>query len=55
MFTEEIWMISIEEFKDKVLDLEKESLANIVKTDDAQLVAKIMRMYEEENGTDDNQ
>ena len=55
MFMEEIWMISIEEFKDKVLDLEKESLANIVKTDDAQLVAKIMKMYEEENGTDDNQ
>lgn len=48
-------MISIEEFKNKILDIEKESLSNIVKTDDAQLVAKIMKMYEEEIGVDDNQ
>ncbi len=48
-------MINIEEFKDKVLDLEKESLSNIIKTDDSQLVAKIMKMYEEESGTDDHQ
>ena len=55
MFMEEIWMINPEEFKEKVLDLEKESLANITKPDDNQIVAKIMKMYEKECYPDDNQ
>ena len=48
-------MINIDEFKNKVLDLEKESLAHILKPDDNQLIAKIMKMYEQECDTDDNQ
>lgn len=54
MFTEEIWMISIEEFKEKVLELEKESLSNITKPDDNQIVARIMKMYEAESDPNDN-
>lgn len=55
MFMEEIWMIDDvltekeKEFKEKVLQIEKESISNIVKVDDKIMVSKIIRMYEEEN------
>jgi hypothetical protein len=37
----------LDEFKDKVLILEKESISNINKTDDRQMVSKIVNAYEE--------
>ena len=37
----------LDEFKEKVLGLEKESIANINKTDDKQMVSKIVSAYEE--------
>lgn len=36
------------EFKCKILQLERESISNIVKVDDKLMVSRIIRMYEEE-------
>jgi len=38
--------ITPEEFKKQILSLEKESLANIVKTDDKTMVSKIINTFE---------
>lgn len=35
------------EFKKKILGLEKENISTINKSDDKQMVAKIIRIYEE--------
>lgn len=35
------------EFKKKILELEKENISTINKSDDKQMVAKIIRTYEE--------
>ena len=57
MFTEEIWMIdkkriegnlTPETYKDFVLNLERDNLNNLVKEDKKSMVAKIIRVYEEE-------
>lgn len=37
----------LEKVKKEVLDLERESLANITKTQDQQMIAKIIKIYEE--------
>lgn len=34
-------------FKEKILELEKENISTINKSDDKQMVAKIIRVYEE--------
>ncbi len=34
-------------FKEKILELEKENISTISKSDDKQMVAKIIRIYEE--------
>ncbi len=34
-------------FKEKILGLEKENISTISKSDDKQMVAKIIRIYEE--------
>lgn len=34
-------------FKEKIIELEKENIATINKNDDKQMVAKIIRIYEE--------
>lgn len=56
MLMEENWMSDedlkvdvkkLDEFKEKVLHLEKESISNINKTDDKQMVSKIINAYEE--------
>lgn len=47
-------MINIEKIKNKILKIEREALSNINKPDDNQIVAKIMKIYEEECSTDDN-
>lgn len=38
---------ALEEFKNKVLELERESLSNLNQYDDSQMVNKIIRIYEE--------
>ena len=38
------------EFMELILSLERESISNIVKTDDKQMVNKIIRLYEEKHG-----
>ena len=38
---------ALEEFKKKVLELERESLSNLNQYDDSQMVNKIIRIYEE--------
>lgn len=40
-------------FKDQILEMEKENIANINKADDKHMVAKIIRVYEEAK-KDDN-
>ena len=45
--TDELLTAEEAEFKEKILQLERESISNITKTDDKILVAKIIRMYEE--------
>lgn len=40
------------EFKDQILKMEKENIANINKVDDKQMVAKIIRIYEETKKND---
>ena len=40
--------VDLIEFKDKVLEEEKKSQSNIVKIDDKQMVARIIRLYEEQ-------
>ena len=35
------------DFKKKILELEKENISTISKSDDKQMVAKIIRIYEE--------
>ena len=55
MHTEGIWMIDNildekqKKFKELILKMEQESLANITKVDDKVMVSKIIRLYEEEN------
>lgn len=39
-------------FKDQILNMEKENIANINKADDKQMVAKIIRIYEEMKNND---
>ena len=50
-FMEVIWMINLsdkqKDFKEMILKLEKENIVIINKLDDKQLVAKIIRLYEE--------
>lgn len=41
-----------DDFKKQILKVEKEYIANIVKSDDKQMVAKIIRMYEEAKKND---
>ena len=41
-----------ESFKTTIIDLEKENLSNINKIDDKQMVAKIIRVYEEKKKND---
>lgn len=43
----------IQKIKERVLEEEKASLSNINPTDDAQMIAKIMKIYDEEQ-TNDN-
>lgn len=38
---------ALEEFKNKVLELERESLSNLSQYDDSQMISKIIRIYEE--------
>lgn len=38
---------AMEEFNKRLLDLEKESLANVNQYDDSQMVNKIIKIYEE--------
>ena len=42
----------IKALEDEILVLERESLLNIVQTTDKQMIAKIMKLYEEQK--DDN-
>ena len=50
---EERWMnneemlAKLQEFQKEVLKMERESLSNIVKTDDKTMVTKIIHLYEE--------
>ena len=50
---EERWMnnqemlAKLDEFQKELLKMERESLSNIVKTDDKTMVAKIIHLYEE--------
>ena len=39
-------------FKDQILSMEKENIANISKADDKQMVAKIIRVFEETKKND---
>lgn len=39
-------------FKDQILSMEKENIANISKADDKQMVAKIIRIFEEAKKND---
>lgn len=39
-------------FKDRILSMEKENIANINKSDDKQMVAKIIRIFEETKKND---
>ena len=36
-------------FKERILKMEQESLANITKVEDKAMVSRIIRLYEEEN------
>lgn len=38
----------VERMKDAVLEMEKESLSNINQTEDKQMIAKILKKYEEQ-------
>lgn len=38
---------AMEEFNKRLLDLEKESLANVNQYDDSQMINKIIKIYEE--------
>ena len=44
--------LTVENFKNFVLDLERENLRNLDKDDKKQLVAKIMKTYEEAKKSD---
>lgn len=37
-------------FKEKILQLERESIASIIKVDDRTMASKIIRMFEDEGG-----
>ena len=61
MFTEDIWMTNgkmkksectVENFKDFVLNLERDNLKKVTKEDKKVMVAKIMRTYEEAQKND---
>ena len=40
-------LAKLQEFQKEVLKMERESLSNIVKTDDKTMVTKIIHLYEE--------
>jgi EAL domain-containing protein (putative c-di-GMP-specific phosphodiesterase class I) len=39
----------LNDFKKQVLKIERESLSNITRLDDKQIISKILRLYEETN------
>ena len=50
--TDEFLTPEQEAFKNKILEMERESISNITKTDDKQLISRIIRLYEEEQKND---
>lgn len=47
--------LTVENFKDYILEMEKDNLKNLTREDKKQMVAKIVRTYEEAKKNDNKQ